>query len=103
MSLIPYAPATAASLLAGLIIWWAYGRFPSRAMKALFAVGTVLVSFVFYVVAGVILIPMVYATKTEAGAAGATLGHGFKVLGAMLLVVNATVLATRGRTARRAD
>ncbi len=98
MGYISYVAAAGASLVAGLIMWWAFDRYQSRLARCLFCAVAILLSFIVYFVFGLlILIPVLTATSSEASEAGVALGHGIKILTTMLLVVTAFALSIRGR------
>jgi len=97
---IPYVAAAGASFVAGLIMWWAFGRFRSLLGRGLFIVTAIFLGLFIYFVIGIALI-LLGATSAQAGAAGSALGHGIKILTTMLLVVVCLVVAVRGQTKTR--
>ena len=96
---ISYVPAVAASLVVGLVLWWAIGRYyHSRLKRSIAAVGTILLGFVVYFLFAIILaitLAVVHPERAhETGLAlGDALGHGFRVLAVMLTAVTALILA----------
>lgn len=95
---ISYVAAVGGSAVAGLILWSAYGRYQSPLKRAVFTVVAFLIGFVAYFVLGVFFIIVRPELARETGVA---IGHGFKVLTTMLLIVNAVVLSVRGRAKNR--
>src|SRR5262249_377895 len=91
---ISYVAAVGASAVAGLILWWASGRYESRLKRGLFSAITILLGFVVYFVLGVLFLIVRPDVARETGLA---IGHGVKVLSMMLLAVNAVVLSVRRR------
>ena len=101
MGYISYIAAAVACLVAGLIMWWAFDRYQSRLAKGLFAGLAILLGFVIYFVSGIVLIPILSTSTSEASEAGTAIGHGFKMLSTLLLVVTSILLAIRGRSKMR--
>lgn len=92
---ISFVAAVGASVVVGLILWWAIGRYhQSRLKRALAAAGAVFLGFVVYLILGV---AFVVIRPERAHETGVELGHGFKTLSIMLGVVTAIILAVRGR------
>ena len=96
MDYIAYVAAAGASLVVAPIMWWAFGRYQSRLVRCLFVGGAILLGFVVYFVFGIVLIPILTTTTTEASAAGSALGSGAKILTSMLLAVTAATLSIGG-------
>jgi hypothetical protein len=96
---ISYVAAVGASIVAGLILWWACGRYQSRITRALFSVITIFVGFLVYFLLGILFIVMRPGIAHETGLA---INHGLKVLTTMLLAVNAAILALRSKARKKA-
>lgn len=71
MGYLSYIAAAGASLAAGLIMWWAFGRYHSRLAKGLFAGLAILLGFALYFILGIALIPALSTSSDEAKEAGA--------------------------------
>jgi hypothetical protein len=95
---ISYVAAVGASIVAGLILWWACGRYQSRITRALFSVITIFVGFLVYFLVGILFIVMRPGIAHETGLA---INHGLKVLTTMLLAVNAAILALRSKAMKK--
>lgn len=95
---ISYVTAIGASAVAGLILWWACGRYQSRLKRALFSAIAILLGFVAYFALGLLFIIIRPDVAHETGLA---IGHGVKVLTTMLVIVNAVILTVRGRVRDR--
>lgn len=83
-----------ASIVFGLIVWWAYGRFESRAKKSLSGVGALLVALIVYFLLGFVF---VMVRPERAHETGTAMVRGLKAFTLMLIVVNSIVLAFRLR------
>lgn len=94
---ISYVAAVGASVVAGLMLWWASGRYQSRLARAVSSVTTIIVGFLVYLVLGILFVVM---RPERAHQTGLELGHGFKVLTIMLAAVTAIILALRSPKSR---
>src|SRR5262249_18850602 len=92
---ISFVAAAGATVVAGLMMWWACGRYQSRLKRALFGVAAVFLGFFAYLVLGILFVVMRPDVARETGSA--IFGHGVKTLSMMLLAVNIVVLNVRRR------
>ena len=92
---ISFVAAAGATVVAGLMMWWACGRYQSRLKRALFGVAAVFLGFFAYFVLGILFVVMRPDVARETGSA--IFGHGVKTLSMMLLAVNIVVLNVRRR------
>jgi len=97
MDNISFVAAVGASIVAGIILWWAYGRYRSPLARVLFSLVTAVIGFLVYLVLGILFVLM---RPEIARQTGLELGHGFTVLTFMLIGVNAVIAALRSHKSR---
>ncbi len=97
MDNISFVAAVGASIVAGIILWWAYGRYRSPLARVLFSLVTAVIGFFVYLVLGILFVLM---RPEIARQTGLELGHGFTVLTFMLIGVNAVIAALRSHKSR---
>ncbi len=97
MDNISFVAAVGASIVAGIILWWAYGRYRSPLARVLFSLVTAVIGFFVYLVLGILFVLM---RPEIARQTGLELGHGFTVLAFMLIGVNAVIAALRSHKSR---
>lgn len=95
---ISFVTGVLASLLAGLVLWWAFGRYrDSRFKKGLAIFGAMILGYVLYLALGTTFAIIAAVLHPErARETGEVLGHGFKTLPLMLMIVAISVLSLRG-------
>jgi uncharacterized membrane protein len=94
---ISYVAVVGAGVAAGVMLWWACGRYQSRLARALLSVTAIIVGFLVYLVLGILFVVIRPERAHETGLA---LGHGFQVLTIVLAVVTAAILALRSPKSR---
>jgi hypothetical protein len=93
MGNIPYIAAIVASVVAGIIMWWAFGRYQSRLKRSLSSVAAVLLSFALYFVSEFVSLAMSPPGMVQER--GLEFSQGFKALTTLLLVAIVAVSAIR--------
>jgi uncharacterized membrane protein len=96
---ISFVAGAGASLGAGVFLWWAFGRYESWLRKSLAVLGAMILGYVGYLILGTIFVIIGAVLHPErARETGEALGHGFKTLPVMLMIVAIGVLSLRGHS-----
>ena len=89
---ISYVAGVGASVVFGVIVWWAYGRFQSRPTKALCSFGASILATIVYCVLGIVFM---MARPERMHETGVAIAHGFKTFAVMAAVVQSIMMTWR--------
>jgi hypothetical protein len=97
---ISFVAGTGASLVAGVFLWWTFGRYyESWPKKSLAILDAIILGYVVYLIFGTTLVIIGAVLHPErARQTGEALGQGFKTLPLMLIIVVIGILSLRGRS-----